>query len=732
MTVSTEVNHNEYTGNGVTTTFPYAFRIFQASDLLVITSDTNATLRTLTLDTDYTVSGVGSYSGGTVILSAPLGNGCSISIERDLPVIQETDLRNQGKFFAEVHEDALDKLTMLIQQVWSGFSLALRKPSTISIYYDALTNKIRNLGDPVLAQDAATKNYTDSVFGKTLRTPDSVFSLPSISDRANKVVAFDSVGSPVVITPPSGSATDVLLQLTSDEDGKGDALVKVKQPFTGAISRTQHSKNAETVSVTDFMDLSTRVAGTTDDTSAFKAAYNYISENGLIDIPPGVYVVGAITGTKNVVWNSRGGMPSSGIFNLPGVVWNRYQQSTIVDNSNPLSTGTAPLRVRKVANYTGGTTGWVNATFQADVEARAGGTSYEWAILGKLNSYRTSANASEDCASYFQATKNATGKVFGQVVELIDYTADPTVSSITQELDVRATGLDSNKNRIASHIVTTSTNGLASSIGYGIRFSPDSLAPIDKAISFENVNCNYLIHQSSFNVDVYGTVTTNRGSTSDSQYGAINFALDGVNQISLRAISASTFGLVLSNTLKWVWETGTFRPQTDATQNIASPSFRCNTVYASTGSINTSDERLKTFLDISDAEKSAAKEIKNVIRKFQFNDAVSDKGSDARYHFGVGAQTVRDILISHGLDAEKYAFFCHDTWDDIYEDTYEEQEVTQDEVCRIKQDDGTYTEVTRAVTRKVSVSTGKTLVKAAGDLYGIRYDELAMFMMCNL
>ena len=164
MTVSTEVNHNEYTGNGVTTTFPYAFRIFQASDLLVITSDTNATLRTLTLDTDYTVSGVGSYSGGTVILSAPLGNGCSISIERDLPVIQETDLRNQGKFFAEVHEDALDKLTMLIQQVWSGFSLALRKPSTISIYYDALTNKIRNLGDPVLAQDAATKNYTDSVF----------------------------------------------------------------------------------------------------------------------------------------------------------------------------------------------------------------------------------------------------------------------------------------------------------------------------------------------------------------------------------------------------------------------------------------------------------------------------------------------------------------------------------------------------------------------------------------
>ncbi len=35
MTVSTEVDHNEYTGNGVTTTFPYTFRIFQKSDLVV-------------------------------------------------------------------------------------------------------------------------------------------------------------------------------------------------------------------------------------------------------------------------------------------------------------------------------------------------------------------------------------------------------------------------------------------------------------------------------------------------------------------------------------------------------------------------------------------------------------------------------------------------------------------------------------------------------------------------
>ncbi|OOL15831.1 hypothetical protein BXQ27_32630, partial [Klebsiella aerogenes] len=108
--------HNDYTGNGVTTSFPYTFRIFQKSDLMVQVADLNENITVLTLDTDYTVTGAGGYSGGAVVLASPLANGWQISISRDLPVTQETDLRNQGKFFAEVHEDAFDKLTMLIQQ----------------------------------------------------------------------------------------------------------------------------------------------------------------------------------------------------------------------------------------------------------------------------------------------------------------------------------------------------------------------------------------------------------------------------------------------------------------------------------------------------------------------------------------------------------------------------------------------------------------------------------------
>lgn len=252
MTVSTEVNHEQYTGNGTTTVFPYRFRVLKDSHMVVTVSDLNGVLSTLALGTDYSITGTGLLTGGDVVLTKPLAQGWQISLDRDLPAVQETDLRNQGKFFAETHEDAFDYLTMLVQRTLSFFGLALRKPSWIANFYDARGNRIANMADPVSSQDAANKNYVDFVSGHSLRTPELVKALPDTNSRANKMVAFDNDGQPIVILPPSGSASDVLIQLASSSLSAGDALVAVKQPFAGSATRTVHDKMTETISVRDF------------------------------------------------------------------------------------------------------------------------------------------------------------------------------------------------------------------------------------------------------------------------------------------------------------------------------------------------------------------------------------------------------------------------------------------------------------------------------------------------
>ncbi|MGO9022597.1 MAG: hypothetical protein ACLQVJ_30040 [Syntrophobacteraceae bacterium] len=128
--LTTTQSYVTYQGNGATTSFPFNFIVQNATQLVVsITNNNVSPAATTVLGTSqYSVSGIGSGNefaggsgpGGTVTYPAsgnPLPTGWSITIQRVVPYTQGTSLTNQGGFYPQVVEAALDYLTMLVQQL---------------------------------------------------------------------------------------------------------------------------------------------------------------------------------------------------------------------------------------------------------------------------------------------------------------------------------------------------------------------------------------------------------------------------------------------------------------------------------------------------------------------------------------------------------------------------------------------------------------------------------------
>lgn len=134
-----------------------------------------------------------------------------------------------------------------------------------------------------------------------------------------------------------------------------------------------------------------------------------------------------------------------------------------------------------------------------------------------------------------------------------------------------------------------------------------------------------------------------------------------------------------------------FHPDTSNTMQLGRSNARWSEVFANTGTINTSDERLKQDVgDYPDAVLDAWGDVE--WKRFRFIDAVDAKGEAARYHSGLIAQRIKEAFEAHGLDAARYGFFCHDSWDEQQEERDENGEILSAAI-------------------------------EAGDMYSLRYEE---------
>ena len=154
--------------------------------------------------------------------------------------------------------------------------------------------------------------------------------------------------------------------------------------------------------------------------------------------------------------------------------------------------------------------------------------------------------------------------------------------------------------------------------------------------------------------------------------------------------------------------------------DLGHPSYRFDDIYATNGTIQTSDEREKQQIaSLTDAEITAAKAISKLFKTFKWNDSVAENGDNARTHAGVIAQQVETAMSDAGLDAGNYAFFISTTW--------WEKEV---EVAAVEANEKKLIEAQDAYTRTDTYDTKDEAPEGATERtrMGVRYPELLAFI----
>ena len=135
-------NRITYSGNGNATEFAYQFKILDRTDIKVLLTDADGTEKLLTKDYYVDVEkNVVRYPGYAVGAEVPeserpavLPTGWKLTIYREVPVTQETDLPDQYPF--NQVEAIGDKLTMIAQQLTDVTSRSLKTSVSKSVDVD--------------------------------------------------------------------------------------------------------------------------------------------------------------------------------------------------------------------------------------------------------------------------------------------------------------------------------------------------------------------------------------------------------------------------------------------------------------------------------------------------------------------------------------------------------------------------------------------------------------------
>lgn len=199
MTVQNVVQRVTYLGNGAQTVFAFTFRADDPNWIIVDYTD-NLNSVSLNVDQD-------NDPGGEVIYSVAPPVGQQVQIVRSTPLNQILDYTRYDAFDSDSHESALDKLTMMIQD------LVGNEISALSAGLNGLWEFVDFAGDRTLELGDKSKMLRANGFGgsQLITVPQEanieheIGTQISVVQKGTSSVSWVGEG-PVVVNSPAGNS----------------------------------------------------------------------------------------------------------------------------------------------------------------------------------------------------------------------------------------------------------------------------------------------------------------------------------------------------------------------------------------------------------------------------------------------------------------------------------------------------------------------------------------------